>query len=97
MVSVSLLKCVLPQQTYIWHKSIKEIFILFGYFISHFSTPVAQQRVLQKPKHVVDLAGVTVELIVRDNPGPAPGDTSTPSDQSANPNLNASTTSPVRF
>ncbi|XP_032438279.1 protein mono-ADP-ribosyltransferase PARP14-like [Xiphophorus hellerii] len=62
-----------------------------------FKDQQAQQRVLQKPKHVVDVAGVTVELIVRDNPGPAPGDTSPPSDQSANPNLNASTTSPTQL
>lgn len=99
LVSVTLLKCVLTQQTYMWHKSIKEMLILseYIYIYINFSTPVAQQRVLQKSKHVVDFAGVTIELIVRDNPGPASGDTSPPSDQSANPNLNASTASPVHF
>ncbi|PWA30420.1 hypothetical protein CCH79_00020672 [Gambusia affinis] len=62
-----------------------------------FKDQQAQQRVLQKSKHVVDFAGVTIELNVRDNPGPASGDTSPPSDQSANPNLNASTASPTQL
>ncbi|XP_014877743.1 poly [ADP-ribose] polymerase 14-like [Poecilia latipinna] len=60
-----------------------------------FKDEQAQQRVLQKSKHVVDLAGVAIELIVQDNPGPAAS--SPPPDQSANLNLNASATSPTQL